>query len=1572
MRKIYKLLAVVYLAAFCNISFGQTIWSEDFSGASGTTPPAGWSNTDVSASGLLWDFENDCSRTINSPMVAPVAIIDSDCFEGSDEETILASPIFDASIYVGSTIFLNFDHYFRGGFGGAFAIEVFDGVAWNAVLSGTTSTTDPASESIDITAACGMSDQAQIRFVWTGSYSWYWILDNIEVTAISCLAPSLVAASNIGLTTADLSWTSGAANFNIEWSTSPFTPGNSESEGSATSATTSYSFTGLTQGTTYYVSVQADCGVVDGVSSWSTPVQFTTTIPGATCEVALPIASLPFSATDNTSGYGDNYGGSPGASGCGTTGSYLGGDDVVYSFTADFDGVVNLSMTPTATWSGVFVYESCANIGVDCYAGAANSGTGIRTFDFNVIDGNTYYIVISTNPTPQSTAYTLTLTQITCPDPSGLTLDNLSSTTADVSWTAGYTETAWNIEWGAPGFTPGTGAQIGADASASEAYSITGLTADTGYDIYVQADCGAVDGTSEWVGPLNVFTGYCSVSTTNTGDYTSAFSTTAAITNVNYTATSQPAGSYSNQIAQNFRAIPGSSINFSHTYVGGSNGVKIWVDWNNNLQFEASEEVFYLANTNATKTGSIAVPPGTVLGDYRMRVRSQFGGTANPPSCGNVAWGSTIDFQLEIVEVPVSPILSQDPSAPTCDLGTEITAAGSPEADVVWYWQETASGSSTDNEYTGPLTVFANGTYFIRAYHTVYDYWADASSVTVSNFPLVADLPPAPVAGANPVCLPGTEITMPTPDAGFEYYWQTIENGTSTANNAATPWEITATGTYYVATFETATNCWSETSSITVTVDTYVPAAPSVTESVFNICVGEVSQEIEAIAPADGTVNVTIGTNVNWTPGTSVLTSNLSLPAGAVVTNASITVNGVTTTGITFLNDLSLSSTGAVNLSSTTLPGAFTATNAGPFTYPVTVNGSGAFTVTLVNAWTSLATAQSILLTVNYSLPASTINWYDAAVAGDLVGSGSPFEAIGSSVMDSPAEAGVYEFYAASQSGACMSEERTLVTINVTPVNVDLVGVDATCNGGNNGTFSITNVDCGLAPFTFSVDGGAFGPIPFDLTVGTYSVVVRDANNDESAVYTISVGQPGVVTGVQTSVISASEIQVNWTAIGTETEWVIEYGPQGFTPGTGMTEIANAIPTVIGGLTSQTTYDFYVRSLCSPGFEGDNSAVASGTTYPSCGNTVYDNGGASGNYLPSSNEVTVICPLTAGDYVQIDFVSFNTEASYDGIYVFDGSDITAPMLASANAAGFGAVTEPGAYWGEDLPGPFFASNEEGCLTIQFLSDPFVQLAGFEYVITCAPIDLTPGEDGEVDVCRLDMTIDLFDVITAGDDFGTWTFPTNPGVLNGSILNVFGLPAGTYEAFYTVTNPFDTTVTVATVNVFPPSSAGNSGVISTCNYGPMNLFDGLSGNVDLGGTWYDPAGNPLTSALVVFNGQIAANYNYYYVTSNGVCPADTAFVEVQLQNCASVIENELQGFEVYPNPTSDVVFVQYTGAPMTADFMLTDAKGAVIFAEKKTISVESAYEMDLSKLERGVYFLNIFGSEGSKVIKVVRN
>ena len=38
-------------------------------------------------------------------------------------------------------------------------------------------------------------------------------------------------------------------------------------------------------------------------------------------------------------------------------------------------------------------------------------------------------------------------------DPTGLTASNVTSTSADLAWTAGGTETAWNVEYGLTGFT---------------------------------------------------------------------------------------------------------------------------------------------------------------------------------------------------------------------------------------------------------------------------------------------------------------------------------------------------------------------------------------------------------------------------------------------------------------------------------------------------------------------------------------------------------------------------------------------------------------------------------------------------------------------------------------------------------------------------------------------------------------------------------------------------------------------------------------------------------------------------------------------------------------------------------------------------------------------------------------------------------------------------------------------------------------------------------------------------------------------------------------------------------------
>jgi len=279
-------------------------------------------------------------------------------------------------------------------------------------------TTLDASFSMPAAAALGVhrmrigtadSGQATPNPCYTGSYGVTMDLD-INITAPpSCLPPVSLTATP-GVDTADFTWVAGGTETAWEYAlllaTDP-----APSSGTAI-ATTSYMATGLTSLTDYIFYVRSDCG---GSYSVFSQIAFTTSTAGAICETAIDVGTLPYNTSDDTANYGDDYSGSPGATGCGTTSSYLNGDDVVYSYTATSDTSINVAMSAIgSTWSGIFVYADCADIGTACIAGEANSGTAGRNFDLAVTNGNTYYIVISTYATPQSTTYTLDIVENTC------------------------------------------------------------------------------------------------------------------------------------------------------------------------------------------------------------------------------------------------------------------------------------------------------------------------------------------------------------------------------------------------------------------------------------------------------------------------------------------------------------------------------------------------------------------------------------------------------------------------------------------------------------------------------------------------------------------------------------------------------------------------------------------------------------------------------------------------------------------------------------------------------------------------------------------------------------------------------------------------------------------------------------------------------------------------------------------------------------------------------------------------------------------------------------------------------
>jgi len=131
--------------------------------------------------------------------------------------------------------------------------------------------------------------------------------------------------------------------------------------------------------------------------------------------------------------------------------------------------------------------------------------------------------------------YTITISQaLSCPAPSALAATGITNNSASFSWNIGCVETAWQLEYGASGFTPGTGTMSNVTTNTNA--SITGLAPETVYDVYVRANCGPGD-QSTWAGPVSITTGCASAPLTYTQNFDGGTATCWLVQNVTGTTT---------------------------------------------------------------------------------------------------------------------------------------------------------------------------------------------------------------------------------------------------------------------------------------------------------------------------------------------------------------------------------------------------------------------------------------------------------------------------------------------------------------------------------------------------------------------------------------------------------------------------------------------------------------------------------------------------------------------------------------------------------------------------------------------------------------------------------------------------------------------------------------------------------------------------------------------------------------------------------------------------------------------------------------------------------------------------
>ncbi|MDR3327915.1 MAG: T9SS type A sorting domain-containing protein [Prevotellaceae bacterium] len=353
-------------------------------------------------------------------------------------------------------------------------------------------------------------------------------IDNISITGNSCGTPISVAVSDIGLTTAEISWTGGAeAAWNVIISEGPIADFTSYPV-TATLANP-YTATSLLPSTLYYVYVQADCGA-DGTSNWTEAVTFYTL-----CEA---VTTLPY--MDNFDSYAqgtkpycwtvvDQYDGFPqvaiNANHSSPNSIQFNGYGVQTIATRAFDAEVNtmevtfwlrMANASAGTFEvGVMsdvldptTFEPIRNI---TPAASGTTWLYIEVQLNNALSGN-HFIALRQTATAYGSYYIDDVDVHDLPacfKPTNVSVPVINQTSANITWTAGASESAWDVIISPTAISDLDNVQ--AIGVITPYYTATNLSPSIVYYVYVRADCGG--GTSNWTSAV-AFRTLCGAVTT--------------------------------------------------------------------------------------------------------------------------------------------------------------------------------------------------------------------------------------------------------------------------------------------------------------------------------------------------------------------------------------------------------------------------------------------------------------------------------------------------------------------------------------------------------------------------------------------------------------------------------------------------------------------------------------------------------------------------------------------------------------------------------------------------------------------------------------------------------------------------------------------------------------------------------------------------------------------------------------------------------------------------------------------------------------------------------------------------
>jgi hypothetical protein len=468
------------------------------------------------------------------------------------------------------------------------------------------------------------------------------------------------------------------------------------------------------------------------------------------------------------------------------------------------------------------------------------------------------------------------------------------------------------------------------------------------------------------------------------------------------------------------------------------------------------------------------------------------------------------------------------------------------------------------------------------------------------------------------------------------------------------------------------------------------------------------------------------------------------------------------------------------------------------------------------------------------------------------------------------------------------------ITVTITEpsmLTANANGTNVSCNGGNNGTASIT-ADGGTLSYSYSWSNGGTTASISNLTSGLYTVTVTDGNGcTKSASYQVT--EPTVLTangnGTNVSCYSGSNGTATVTAGGGTLPYSYLWSNGGTTAS--ISNLTAGLYTVTvtdgNGCTKTASYQVTQPTLLT--------AVATGTS-TSCANsaTVVASGGTTPYSYSWSNGATAqsITSLPAGTY---------TVTVTDG----NGCQITASCIVTANQAfnPSASVVNVSCFGGSN--GSITVTNANGVAPFQYSingvnfqgSNTFNGLASGTYTITvkdvngCTgfvtktitqPTQLVVSQGTVQSTCAGSNTGSITIIVSGGSPSYSYAW-SGPNSYSSTQANISGLATGNYNVVVTDSKGCAASLPV-TVNPFPAINVNANVTNVACRGDSSGSIDlTVTGGTGSGFTYLWTGGATTQDRVNLTNG----NYNVTITDIGSSCVVTRSYILTQPASALSL-------------------------------------------------------------------------------------